>query len=326
MEKAAWKIFEDMPEEHDENIFMALRDIFVIAFILILSILIIVHGLQKLNLQNALLLYDNRYSVNISDEELVLRELAKNAKTGIASKDPPKNPSSERTTVNVHTAAKNIQKKNIKLAGNISKKKRSYYKNNLKKKYICLLPSRKSSHRKTSPYPTDRYIEQAIKNAAWNEKFPEDVLWSIVSAESDFKDNATSNAGAVGPAQVTAIAAEQLNMSFDRAKYDVHYNLTVSIKYMKYLRRNYVDRDWPRLNNDDRWKMTAYYYNLGPHGSYNNLRNLGFDRDNLTKFIQVDSGNILGQESYILITRYNERLSYIREIAPEMGTVVAVER
>lgn len=316
MEKRAWRIFEDMPEEGEENIMMAMRDIFIIAFILVLSILIIVHGLQRLNLQNALLFYDGKYSRNLSDEEIILMELPKPPPDRIIAKKNMKAPQEKPAADNPQ---RSITKKKYK-------KIDSCKNNSPPKKCVCLLSAKNSFNRKTPPYPTDSYIEKTIKDAARKEKFPEDVLWSIVSAESDFKFDATSDEGAVGPAQVTAIAAKQINMSYDRAKYDIPYNLTISIKYMKYLKRNYVDRDWPQLNESDRWKMTAYYYNLGPHGSYNNLRNLGFDRYNLTRFNQVYSGNILGYESYILLSRYNERLAYIRETAPEMGTTIACEK
>ena len=307
MEKRAWGVFEDMPGEGEETILMAMRDILIIAFILVLSILIIGHGLQKLNLQNALLLYDGKYSQNISDEESVIKELTEKASNKIITKKNSMKPRLKRL------AANNPQESGLK-------------KKTKKKNCVCLIPVQNRFSHPTPPYPTDNFIEKAIKNAARKEKFPEDILWSIVSAESDFKYNARSGEGAVGPAQVTAIAAKQINMSFDRAKYDIPYNLKVSIKYMKYLRRNFVDRDWPRLNDSDRWKMTAYYYNLGPHGSYNNLRNLGFDRHNLTRFSQVNYRNILGYESYVLLSRFNGRLAYIRETAPEMGMTVACER
>ncbi len=317
MEKPAWQIFEDMPDESEENVMLAMRDIFIIAFILLLSILIIAHGLQKLNLQNALLFYDGRYSQSPGDKEVLQSKFLSETSIRIIGK-------TERNKLQKTKPTTDNPLKNSTIGRN--QENNSTKKRDPEKKCICPLTAQNHTNRRTLPYPTNSYIEKAIKEAAQKEKFPEDILWSIVSAESDFRSDSTSVEGAVGPAQVTAIAAKQLKMNFNRAKYDITYNLTISIKYMKYLRNNYVDRDWPKLNNDDRWKMTAYYYNLGPHGSYNNLRNLGFDRYNLTSFNQINYRSILGYESYILLSRYSDRLAFIRETAPEMGMTVACEK
>jgi len=236
-------------------------------------------------LRNALIFYNNEFSEDLNEEKIILSAIAKEKQKIALEKHAKKKPKKQNP-----------------------------------KKCVCILSKTKSFNHNNSPYPTDSYIEKVILKVARKEKFPEDILWSIVSAESDFRESAVSSEGAVGPAQVTEIAARQLNMDFSPARYDLQYNLTLAVKYMKYLRRNYVDRDWPRLTDDDRWRMTTYYYNLGPHGAYNRLRYLGFTKDNLTRFNHICSGHVLGYESHILLSRFNERLSYIRVVLPDGET------
>ena len=318
MESRSWKIFEENTEEKQENLLAVAGDMVFITIVILVCLAAFFYGFQRISVTNSILFYNSDNSYHSSEEEILLQAIEEEDHQNWLTGEIPGEGLKLPVIVSKTVESKNFSQLKTK-PGDHSFTKNS--KNQVKKKKtcVCILPRAKAFNHKHSPYPTNSSLEKIIEEVAGKEKFPKDILWAIVSAESDFSHRAVSVEGAVGPAQVTQIAANQVNMNFSRAQYDSYYNMLLAVKYMKFLRKTYVNKDWPRLTDDDRWRMTAFYYNLGPHGAYGRLRYHGFTGDNLTRFMNIYSKKVLGYESHILLSRFNARLVYVRGVIPGTG-------
>jgi len=69
---------------------------------------------------------------------------------------------------------------------------------------------------------------------------------------------------------MTEIGCKEIGADFNTIDKDAYTNLKASAKLLKKY-RTYVDNDFPNLKTEeDKWRMTALYYNSGAQGGNNN--------------------------------------------------------
>lgn len=102
-----------------------------------------------------------------------------------------------------------------------------------------------------------------IFDVAEKENFDENLLLSIVFAESNFNQNCVSSAGAVGLIQLMPETAKEMGLIVDNnidERKDPRKNLTAGVRYIK----KYDEIIAKELGYQD-WKMTLAGYNCGPN-------------------------------------------------------------
>lgn len=191
----------------------------------------------------------------------------------------------------------------------------------------------------------DGYFDVKIDmlNAASEEGVPPEILWAISATESDFRPDALGYTkdkkgnyvlAGKGINQMTPIACEEIGVDYKTVDKDVYTNLKASAKLLsKY--RKYVDNDFPNLKTEeDKWRMTALYYNSGAQGGNDKamgvLRNKKIKIVDLTDFAQIydelhgietdkhklrfwNNLNFVNKNTHILNPRYIEYQKWLRE-------------
>ncbi|MCL1868406.1 MAG: transglycosylase SLT domain-containing protein [Paludibacter sp.] len=104
-----------------------------------------------------------------------------------------------------------------------------------------------------SPY--DDYFKEYAKNIGWDWR----LVAAVANAESRFKPDLTSWAGAVGVMQLMPVTARKMGLT-DSVFYHARENIQAGTKYLKYLERNFSSIE----DLTERKKFILASYNVGP--------------------------------------------------------------
>jgi membrane-bound lytic murein transglycosylase F len=104
-----------------------------------------------------------------------------------------------------------------------------------------------------SPY--DAYFKELAPTIGWDWR----LVAAVANAESRFKPDLTSWAGAVGVMQLMPATARKMGLS-DSIFYEPRPNIKAGVKYLQHLERNFREIDDPQ----ERVKFVLASYNVGP--------------------------------------------------------------
>lgn len=104
-----------------------------------------------------------------------------------------------------------------------------------------------------SPY--DTYFQEYAKNIGWDWR----MIAAIANAESRFKPDLTSWAGAVGIMQLMPVTARKMGL-VDSLFFQASANIKAGTKYLQHLEKNFRNIE----NSAERTKFIIASYNVGP--------------------------------------------------------------
>lgn len=107
---------------------------------------------------------------------------------------------------------------------------------------------------------------KALVDACQEYKVPIKIACRLIYAESTFKQNAISYAGAKGYMQLMPNTIKHISQTTSLDINDKHWNIKMGIYYIGYLYNMFKTYD-----NHTRWKLTILSYNIGPTRVKNNV-------------------------------------------------------
>ena len=163
-------------------------------------------------------------------------------------------------------------------------------------------------------YAYPRAWESAVRQASRSTSVPEELIWSIMRAESHFRFDAQSPVGALGLMQVMPFTGRQVAGLMNLTGFDVRSLLVPQTNIR--LGARYLQRLMEKFNG--KVPLVAAAYNAGPHRVYAWIRNFGtLDMDEFIEHIPfVETRNYVKRvarnyQIYALLYRGSPQLNLL---------------